>query len=35
MNKAHRGMGTNAINMVKKYIVDNNLQKKDRFYKKY
>lgn len=35
MNKARRGMGTNAINMVKKYIVDNNLQKKDRFYKKY
>ena len=34
MNKARRGMGNNALKMLNKYIVDHNLQQKDRFYQK-
>ena len=33
-NRLGRNMGTNAIALIHKYIVDNDLQKKDRFYKK-
>ena len=33
-NLRGRNMGTNAIKLIHKYIVDNNLQNKDRFYKK-
>jgi hypothetical protein len=34
-NRQGRNMGTNAITLIHKCIVDNNLQSKDKFYKKW